>query len=339
MIQEHKIKRMMKQSIYSFKQLLSGGLLCCAILLAAYIFQAFFPEMYVDAFSSSIHLSMWLTLFVGALLWTFREREAHGIPSEITDWQCIAAFLLITADQIYVVMPKEIHQEVALALSTYTIPTLVVVGILIAGIIKYSISLYQKLQNERQQSIIQSQKLQQLLASPLSTQRGISLVRKLIENKSIAQLSAQDYLSLVEGCRTIDPDFFCWLKSQNFQLPPRDIVLCVLIRMYKTKEEILSVLCVSDGSYRTMRSRARKRLGIVDKELEAFFGFDGYFYHRKYLENSVTYEPTYFYGEDLLDLFMIKAEEARKSKLITSVYSSLSFYLSTFINFKIINNI
>lgn len=270
MIQEHKIKRMMKQSIYSFKQLLSGGLLCCAILLAAYIFQAFFSEMYVDAFSSSIHLSMWLTLFVGALLWTFREREAHGIPSEITDWQCIAAFLLITADQIYVVMPKEIHQEVAPTLSTYTIPTLVVVGILIAGIIKYSILLYQKLQNERQQSIIQSQKLQQLLASPLSTQRGISLVRKLIENKSIAQLSAQDYLSLVEGCRTIDPDFFCWLKSQNLQLPPRDIVLCVLIRMYKTKEEILSVLCVSDVSYRTMRSRARKRLGIIDKELEAF---------------------------------------------------------------------
>ena len=260
----------MKFSTYSFKQLLSGGLLCCLILLAAYIFQAFFSEMYVDAFSSSIHLSMWLTLFVGALLWTFREREAHGIPSEITDWQCIAAFLLITADQIYVVMPKEIHQEVAPALSTYTIPTLVVVGILIAGIIKYSILLYQKLQNERQQSIIQSQKLQQLLASPLSTQRGISLVRKLIENKSIAQLSAQDYLSLVEGCRTIDPDFFCWLKSQNLQLPPRDIVLCVLIRMYKTKEEILSVLCVSDGSYRTMRSRARKRLGIIDKELEAF---------------------------------------------------------------------
>ena len=45
--------------------------------------------------------------------------------------------------------------------------------------------------------------------------------------------------------------------------------ICVPI-VGKTKEEILSVLCVSDGSYRTMRSRARKRLGIVDKELEAF---------------------------------------------------------------------
>ena len=109
-----------------------------------------------------------------------------------------------------------------------------------------------------------------MLASPLSTQRGISLVRKLIENKSIAQLSAQDYLLLLEGCRVIDPDFWGWLKSRKLQLPPRDIVLCILIRMYKTKEEILSILCVSDGSYRTMRSRVRKRLEIVGKEFDAF---------------------------------------------------------------------
>ena len=38
----------MKFSTYSFKQLLSGGLLCCLILLAAYIFQAFFPGMYAS---------------------------------------------------------------------------------------------------------------------------------------------------------------------------------------------------------------------------------------------------------------------------------------------------
>ena len=90
----------MKFSTYSFKQLLSGGLLCCLILLAAYIFQAFFPGMYVDAFSSSMHLLMWLTLFVGALLWTFHEKgEPFGI-SEVIDWQFIAAFILITADEI-----------------------------------------------------------------------------------------------------------------------------------------------------------------------------------------------------------------------------------------------
>ena len=40
--------------------------------------------------------------------------------------------------------------------------------------------------------------------------------------------------------------------------------------MYKTKEEILSIFCIADGAYRTMRSRARKRLGLDDKDLDVF---------------------------------------------------------------------
>ena len=44
----------------------------------------------------------------------------------------------------------------------------------------------------------------------------------------------------------------------------------MLIRMYKKKEEILSIFCITDGTYRTMRSRARKRLGLDDKDLDIF---------------------------------------------------------------------
>lgn len=261
---------MMKLSAYSFKQLLSGGLLCCLILLAAYLFQAFFPEMYVDAFSSSIHLLMWLTLFVGALLWTFRAKgERIGI-SEIIDWQFIAAFILITADQIYIIMPKEIHLDVAPALSGYTIPVLVVVGIMVAGTIKVSVALYQKLADERRQNNLQAQRIQQLMDDPPVEQKGVSFLRMLIENRSIAQLSVKDYLLLVEECHLIDPDLFAWLRKQGCQLTPRDIVLCVLIRMCKTKEEILSIFCISDGTYRTMKSRTRKRLGIGEVDLEDF---------------------------------------------------------------------
>lgn len=260
----------MKFSTYSFKQLLSGGLLCCLILLAAYIFQAFFPGMYVDAFSSSMHLLMWLTLFVGALLWTFHEKgETFGI-SEVIDWQFIAAFILITADEIYMIMPREIHMEIAPVLSEYTIPVLAVIGIMVAATIKVSITLYHKLADERRQAILQAQKIQQLLDSPPPEQKGISFLRKLVENQSIAQFSAKDYLLLVEGCQIVDTEFFNWLKKQDFQLPPRDIVLCVLIRMYKKKEEILSIFCITDGTYRTMRSRARKRLGLDDKDLDIF---------------------------------------------------------------------
>lgn len=261
---------MMKLSTYSFKQLLSGGLLCCLILLVAYIFQAYFPGMYVDAFSSSMHLLMWLSLFVGALLWTFREKESFIGLSKIIDWQFIAAFILLTADQLYMIMPREIHMEVAPMLSTYTIPVLVVVGGLMACTIKFSIKMYQKLADERRLNALQTQKIQQMLDAPPEEQKDLTLVRYLIENRSIAQFSAKDNLLLVEGCQMIDPVFFVWLKKQDCQLSPRDIILCVLIRMNKTKEEIQTILCITDGSYRTMKSRARKRLGIDVKELEAF---------------------------------------------------------------------
>ena len=40
--------------------------------------------------------------------------------------------------------------------------------------------------------------------------------------------------------------------------------------MRKTKEEISSIFCISDGTYRTMKSRARKRLGIGEVDLEEF---------------------------------------------------------------------
>lgn len=261
---------MMKLSTYSFKQLLSGGSLCCLILLGAYIFQAFFPEMYIDAFSSSMHLLMWLILFVGALLWTFRAKGERFRISEVIGWQFITAFILITADEIYMIMPRENHIEIVPALSEHTIPVLAVVGIMIASTIKVTTALYQRLMDERRQTFLQTQKKQQLLDSFPTKQNSITLVRKLMENQPIAQFSAKDYLLLIEECQIIDPDFFAWLKKLGCHLPPRDIVLCVLIRMYKTKEEIVAIFCITDGTYRTMRSRARKRLGLADEELDVF---------------------------------------------------------------------
>lgn len=258
------------QAVYFLKERLAGGLLCCLVLLAAYLFQMLFPEMYVDAFSSSIYLSMWLTLFVGALLWTFRERNAQILPSEITDWQCIAAFLLLTSNQIFMILPKEYQEEVAPVLSAYTLPALVVGGIVMAGLIKLLITLYRHLNNERQRSVLQTQRVRKLLDSTPSVHGDILLVRRLRENKSISQLSVDDYFLLVEGCRMIDPNFFIWLRERDFQLSSRDIVWCVLVRMQKTREEITSILGIVDGTYRTMLSRLRKRLNVGEIDLEAF---------------------------------------------------------------------
>ena len=263
-------KRVTIQFADLIKSRLAGGLLCCLVLLAAYLFQMFFPGMYVDAFSASHYLFMWLILFVGALLWTFREKGTHGLPSEVTDWQCIAAFLLIVANQIYFVMPKEVHVELAPALSAYTLPVLIIVGLAIAGIVKLAVSFYRLLELERQKTILQEKRLQEMLSSPPSALEGVVYMRRLLENKSIYQLTASEYLTLIEGCRAIDPDFFVWLKDKQIKIPPRHIVYCVLIRMRKTKKEILSIFDISDGACRAMRSRVRASLGIEDEDMETF---------------------------------------------------------------------
>ena len=153
----------MKRTIYPFKQLLSGGLLCVIVVIAAYLFEVLFPGMYVDAFSSSVYLSFWMVLLVGAMIWTFREPGIHGIASEITDWQLIAAFLLFVADRIYVMMPKEVHEVVGPMLSTYTLPILIIGSLIVTGLIKFSTSLYKRLEDERKQNILQTQRIQQLL--------------------------------------------------------------------------------------------------------------------------------------------------------------------------------
>ena len=243
-------KRVTIQFADFIKSRLAGGLLCCLVLLAAYLFQMFFPGMYVDAFSSSFYLFAWLILFVGALLWTLREKGTSGLPSEITDWQCIAAFLLIVA--------------------AYTLPVLVIVGLAIAGIVKLSISFYRSLEIERQKTILQEKRLQELLSSPPPVLEGVIFVRRLLENQSIYQLTASENLTLIEGCRAIDPDFFVWLKDKQIKIPPRHIVYCVLIRMRKTKKEILSIFDISDGACRAMRSRVRASLSIEDEDMETF---------------------------------------------------------------------
>lgn len=58
--------------------------------------------------------------------------------------------LLIVANQIYFVMPKEVHVELAPALSAYTLPVLIIVGLAIAGIVKLAVSFYRLLELERQ---------------------------------------------------------------------------------------------------------------------------------------------------------------------------------------------
>ena len=75
------------------------------------------------------------------------------------------------------------------------------------------------------------------------------------------------------------------------------------------------------------------------KELEEFFGFEGYFYHfGTYSEHFISYEMTYFYGYDMLDLTLKKAEEVEDSDLIWGYFIEPNVSLSRYINIEIMQN-
>ncbi len=82
-----------------------------------------------------------------------------------------------------------------------------------------------------------------------------------------------------------------------------------------------------------MYNEPDKEADWLYKELEAFFGFEGYFYHfGTYSEHFISFDTTYFYGYDMLDLALKKAEEVEDSDLIWGYFIEPSVQLSRYIN-------
>lgn len=261
----------MKFSFYPLKQLLSGGALCCLVLLGAYAFQAYFPEFFVGAISSSLYSLMWISLFVGSLIWTFRENYQQGMFTKFVDWQYIAGFLLLLSDQIYALIPKEFSLEVTPMMSAYSIPMLALVGVAMFSLLKVSTALRHKLDTQRQQAELREKKILQLLDAAPKEQQGLVLVCRFLRKEQSANLSPEENQLLQEGFKLIDPFFFVWMEEQGHQLSLREVIYCVLVRMNMTKESIQKVFSLSDGAYRTMKSRVRNHLKIdTSKDMDAF---------------------------------------------------------------------
>lgn len=63
------------------------------------------------------YLTLWMIIFIGAVLWTVSEKDTYLLLSEVTGWQPIVDFLFVLASQIYNIIPKEIHARIAPVIS------------------------------------------------------------------------------------------------------------------------------------------------------------------------------------------------------------------------------
>lgn len=91
---------------------------------------------------------------------------------------------------------------------------------------------------------------------------GMHYYINIIQNKDISQLDTKSLRCLIDCYEQIDKALLSWIKEKNAKLTPREIVICILIRMGKNKNEIIKLLRCSDGSYRTMKNRIKKGLGF-----------------------------------------------------------------------------
>ena len=95
---------------------------------------------------------------------------------------------------------------------------------------------------------------------------GIRFYIDALHNCNLSQLSSDELHSFVCCYSQIDKHFFYYLQKEKIQLSPRELFICILIRMGKEKTDIFEILRCSDGAYRTLKNRIKGKLRIPSDE-------------------------------------------------------------------------
>ena len=109
----------------------------------------------------------------------------------------------------------------------------------------------------------QMEKMRENLAQ--KTALGKKLYEEIFEQGGkTSKWFKKDFEAFCEYYRTIDPEFFVMLESTYDRLTPRQVFIMVLDHKNYTEEQILEIMCMSDGTLRTNRSRIAARYIPLD---------------------------------------------------------------------------
>ncbi len=256
-------------------QPLSGMVLCCVVLVLVYVEVRRLSRVddMPDGFAISWQVFGLMALLALTLWVTWRGSRTCRLPSAVPEWAVFGAFVLTVSNSCYALLPKSFHDSWDVPLHSYLLPVVFLGGaftfLLMVGIAKA----VKRQKEERRLRMLEHEEFVRQLNAP-SSDKEHSLVRLLLENRSIMHLSRKELLRLVSECRVVDAPFFRWLREEGYAdvLKPREILYCVLVRMYKGKEDIRQILGLEEGSYRTFKSRLaaklREQSGIGDDMTE-----------------------------------------------------------------------
>ena len=109
----------------------------------------------------------------------------------------------------------------------------------------------------------QMEKMRENLAQ--KTALGKKLYEEIFEQGGkTSKWFKKDFEAFCEYYRTIDPEFFVMLESTYERLTPRQVFIMILDHKNYTEEQILEIMCMSEGTLRTNRSRIAARYIPLD---------------------------------------------------------------------------
>lgn len=273
----------------SLRRTLSGGALCCIVLIVMYAEMGcnIFNVPRLGGFANSFSVLQWAGIFALSLWYTWNESRSRRLPAVVPEWAALGGFLLMTATMFYNLLPKTMHEEMNPMLHTYSLPAAIVLGGLLFILTHYLTKAYSQLKEEQELRKLERRKLTEMLLTYAEKEKATTAkdeketqcpvkknlpnaptekcyyYRMLIENKSIHDLKSFERLTLIDECRRhVDPDFFRWINEKQLEkkITARDIIICILIRMHKSEQEIQDILGTTKGTYQTAKSRLKDRL-------------------------------------------------------------------------------
>lgn len=99
---------------------------------------------------------------------------------------------------------------------------------------------------------------------------GVHFYFAALNNKNLSQLNSYELYCFIEFYKEIDNTFTKWIEKNCIQLTNREMIICILIRMGKEKQEIINILQCSDGAYRTIKNRIKCKLHLLSSKNELY---------------------------------------------------------------------
>ena len=88
--------------------------------------------------------------------------------------------------------------------------------------------------------------------------RGKELYSQILNDQKIGRWSKEDYKNFIDYYQSLDFLYVYSFETDYTSLTDRQKIFLILLHIGKTKEQIMQIMTLEDGSYRSMKSRTEK---------------------------------------------------------------------------------